>query len=76
MLLIKNNQLKIQATVKYNRQKIHLIRQDTFGCKWQKTNTGYLKKNKNLLAHTTEVPQEKVLVGPYRYSQNLFTFIF
>ena len=40
VLLIKDNQLKIQAIIKENRQKAHLhISEDTFGCKGQKTNT-------------------------------------
>ena len=40
VLLIKDNQLKIQAIIKESRQRAHWrISEDTFGCRGQKTNT-------------------------------------
>ena len=73
-LLIKDNQLKIQATIKYNRQSVHLcISEDTFGCKGQKTNIEWLEKNRNWLVCVTEVLQEaeglQAVVDPYQYYQ-------
>lgn len=74
MLLIKDNQLMIQATIRYNRQRVcSHIGEDTCGWKWQETNTEWLKWNRNLLICVTQVLQEKeglqATVGPYQNYQ-------